>query len=122
MKTIGDFAILLEDESFSAFTNDMHTGWVAAGMFFFTMKEDNPEELKQLLLKQLDVETVTVLAQNIRAVILEHMNYIDGEELYERMHTEGHAFIRWMWEKMKECGVEVSLAEIDSPITPSDVI
>ena len=67
-------------------------------------------------------QTVLELAEVIRTLISERLNDISTDELYKDTKQEGHAFLQEIYRLATEHGIEVTLEEIDMPLTPTEMM
>ena len=94
---------------------------VDAQFFLENARHSLPKEKwEKLSSEPLTSENLVKLAQYISSMFKQVLMGTCTEKLYEIIMNDDHAFLRAMYEKAKEFGVEVDIEQIDTPLTMSD--
>ncbi len=96
---------------------------IIKGQIWLEEWQDEPEnKYQEIKDSQLTREFVLEFAETIRDQIYSRLSSVCTDALYESMLNRGHDFLREICEKANECKIEVSLNEIDSCLTPTEVM
>jgi len=82
----------------------------------------SPEQLRQYQSEILEEDQVTNFAEDAANWFSRLIAHTCGEELYAERVKGGHDFLQAIHAKCAEIGIEIELAIIDIPLTPSELM
>ena len=87
--------------------------------WYNTAPEDRLAEYRELPLGEGEVRN---FAEDMATLFQKVIGFTDGEELCAERMKEGHSFLRAIYAKCVELGIDVGNIKIDVPLSPSDAM
>ncbi|MDP1815181.1 MAG: hypothetical protein Q8K92_12095 [Leadbetterella sp.] len=111
LKTLGDFVELLRQSQ-----NLFVESWLSRLQY-----EVGEKEWQESMAFDLNASTIIALADAVATLLFNRLAGICTEELYERTLREGHDLLKEIHQRATEQGIDVSLQQIDRPLTYTEM-
>ncbi len=80
-----------------------------------------PETWNEILQYTMTRPATLILSSIVAIKIAEYLEYTSSEDMFTRLHKEGHDFLQAFYRVAIECGINVTLEEIDRPLCYTDI-
>ncbi len=105
------------------FIDLLNTTDIIKGQVWLGEWQDEPEnKYQEVKNSQLTRAFVLEFAETIKDQIYSRLSSVCTDALYKSILKRGHDFFREICEKANKCGIKVSLDEIDTCLTPTEIM
>ena len=80
-----------------------------------------PETWNEIAQYTMTRPAALILSSIVAIKIAEYLEYTSSEDMFTRIHKEGHDFLQAFYRVAIECGINVTLEEIDRPLCCMDI-